>query len=131
VAASHSYLQYVGAGSKNPNLRQPMDTPEGIRLILGFDRILLMFTCPSHAWNWPRPIQGNKPDGFDAHQTCFKCSTERLYNTNTLQAGPLYRTLVPGTVERPQRGPAKSLKNWKLFEVGGRGLLKIARLRRG
>ncbi len=130
MAASHSYLQYAGAGSKNRNLRQPMGHPEGIRLIVGFRRILLKFACPSHAWNWPRPIHGEKPDAFDAHQTCFKCSTERFYNTRTLQAGPLYRTLVPGTVH-PDRGLAKRLRQWKPFDADGKGLLRITRFRKG
>jgi hypothetical protein len=103
VAASHTYLQYIGAGSKKPDQRQRLDYPEGIRLIQGFHSILLKFACPSHAWNWPRPIRGQKPAGFDAHQTCFKCSTERFYNTSNLQAGPLYRSIVPAAANDSHR----------------------------
>jgi hypothetical protein len=128
VAASHTYLQYVGTGSKNPDRRQRLDYPEGIRLIQGFHSILLKFACPSHAWNWPRPIRGQKPAGFDAHQTCFKCSTERFYNTSNLQAGPLYRSLVPGTRERVSRSTIKSLRSWKRFEVEGKSILRKMRL---
>ncbi|MGA7339929.1 MAG: hypothetical protein WBE72_20285 [Terracidiphilus sp.] len=104
MAASHSYLRYVDSG---PRTREPQRQPahaESVRLVLGFRRILIRLACPFHEWNWPRPIPGERPEGFDAHQTCFKCMTERFYDTRMLQAGPLYRSLVPGTADSPFRG---------------------------
>ena len=103
MAASHSYLPYaqpaVRSALRAQIPRAHLEHSEHIRFVLGFRRILLKLTCPSHRWNWPRPIQGQRPDGFDAHQTCFKCMTERFYNTRTLQAGPLFRRLTFGTEE--------------------------------
>jgi hypothetical protein len=127
VAASHSYLQFVKSGSRDRDRQRQMEQPEGIRLVLGFRRVLLKLTCPSHAWNWPRPIQGQKPDGFDAHQTCFKCTTERFYNTRTLQAGPLYRSVVFGTEPPPSRNFAAPgrLRKWTLPVNLGRSILRL------
>ena len=97
-----------------PPLRKPSGEAKQIHLILGFNRLLLRLACPFHSWNWPRPIQGENPArfdaGFDAHQTCFKCTVERLYNTTRLEAGPLYRTRVPGDVETPVNRLALLLK---------------------
>jgi hypothetical protein len=105
MAASTSYLPYAAPELKAPALRKPSGEAEQIHLILGFNRFLLRFACPFHSWNWPRPIQGESPAGFDAgfdaHQTCFKCTVERLYNTTRLEAGPLYRTHVPGEADTP------------------------------
>jgi hypothetical protein len=116
--------------------RQP-DHPEGIRLVLGLHRFWLKLVCPSHEWNWPRPIQGSKADGFDAHQTCFKCMTERFYNTRTLQAGPLYRTRVSGTQEHSAEQSARDFtargvpRETKFSGTLGRGILKLGKSLRG
>jgi hypothetical protein len=88
-----------------------MCAPEQIRLIVGFRRVLLRFTCPAHAWNWPRLAKENAPEGFDAHQTCFKCSVERAYSTTRLESGPLYRSLVPGENESPMQRLAAILRS--------------------
>jgi hypothetical protein len=79
--------------------------------VLGLRRVLLGIACPFHAWNWPRLAKGNLPEGFDAHQTCFKCNVERLYSTTRLEAGPLYRTLVPRGRENPLRRLAELLRS--------------------
>lgn len=111
MAAPYTYLQSVALGTTpNRDVQREPGSAEGIRLILGFRRFLLKLACPSHAWNWPRPIQGERAHGFDAHQTCFKCMTERFYNTQTLQAGPLYRSLVAGTPNSSRRGYALLLR---------------------
>ncbi|HZP06393.1 MAG TPA: hypothetical protein VFB43_15960 [Terracidiphilus sp.] len=116
MAASHSYLPYAQPVLRAQISHAHLEHSEHIRLVHGFHRVLLKLTCPSHRWNWPRPIQGEKPDGFDAHQTCFKCMTERFYNTRTLQAGPLFRRLTLGTEERavshmPERESLRG--NWE------------------
>jgi hypothetical protein len=105
MAASPSYLPYAAPVLNTPAFRKPSGEAEQIHLVPGFHRLLLRFACPFHSWNWPRPIQSESPArfdaGFDAHQTCFKCTVERLYNTTRLEAGPLYRTHVPGDAETP------------------------------
>lgn len=122
MAASHSYLQYSEAVPKDRNVPRHVDSPEGVRLVLGLQRILLKLTCPSHTWNWPRPLHGERLDGYDAHQTCFKCMTERFYNTQTLQPGPLYRRRIPETADSrqnffvglpPVSKPESASLNWK------------------
>jgi len=97
MAASHPYLSHAEPGPKILNFPKPANHEERIYLVHGFQRIWLRLACPIHSWNWPRPIQGKTPEGFDAHETCFKCGTQRFYNTTRLKAGPLYRTRVAGT----------------------------------
>jgi hypothetical protein len=107
MAASHSTIPLPSPALKPLNFPAPREHAGRIRLVLGFERILRALICPRHAWNWPRPIRGVSQtgvDGYDAHQTCFKCNTERFYNTRLLQAGPLYRSRVPepeGDFARP------------------------------
>ena len=101
MAASPSYLPYAAPGLRTPAFRRPSVEAEQIHLVPGVNRLLLRLACPIHSWNWPRPIQGESPEGFDAHQTCFKCTVERLYNTTRLEPGPLYRTQVPGDADTP------------------------------
>jgi hypothetical protein len=133
VAASHSYLRYVESSSKDRTPAPQPNQPEGIRFVLGIHRFWLKLSCPSHQWNWPRPIQGDKPSGFDAHQTCFKCMTERFYNTRTLQAGPLYRTRVSGTEEQSARDftARGSSGEAKFPGTLGRGILRLGKALRG
>jgi hypothetical protein len=95
VATSQTYLDYTGLDSSDRSAPPKPGDTERIRLVAGFHRVWLKLACPFHRWNWPRPVQAGKPYGFDAHQTCFKCTTERFYNTSTLKAGPLYRSQVP------------------------------------
>jgi hypothetical protein len=107
MAASHSTIPLPSSTLKPLNFSGTRDSAGRIRLVLGFERILRALICPRHSWNWPRPIRGVSQtgiDGYDAHQTCFKCNTERFYNTRLLQAGPLYRSRVPepeGECARP------------------------------
>ncbi len=76
--------------------RTHLHPAESFHPVQGVRRILLLLYCPSHSWNWPRLMPDGSREGFDAHQTCFKCNTQRLYNTTSLTAGPLFRTRVPG-----------------------------------
>jgi hypothetical protein len=101
MAASPSYLSFAAPKLKPSAFRKPSVDAEQIHLVPGVNRFLLRLACPFHSWNWPRLIQGESPAGFDAHQTCFKCTVERLYNTTRLEAGPLYRTHVPGEADTP------------------------------
>jgi hypothetical protein len=104
MAASHSYLSSPSLSSFHPEpglpalgLRPQLNPAESFHLVHGVRRALLLLYCPFHAWNWPRLMPDGSREGFDAHQTCFKCNTQRLYNTSNLTAGPLYRTRVPGS----------------------------------
>lgn len=129
MAASHSYLQYATAGSMDRNSPRRIDSPEGIRLVLGLHRILLKFTCPSHTWNWPRPLHGERLEGYDAHQTCFKCMTERFYNTQMLQAGPLYRRRVPEAADALQH-PLAGLPTVSKPKLGNSTWKRVLRMRK-
>jgi hypothetical protein len=106
VSASHSYPRSTGPAQPVGRDERPAGPGRNVCLIVGFNRFLVKLACPSHAWSWPRPIPGEPSSGFDAHQTCFKCSTERFYNTSTLQAGPLYRSTAAETRRRPGAGSA-------------------------
>lgn len=133
MAASHSFLKYAEPGARIRTRPPQLEPTANIRLVLGFHKLLLKLACPSHAWNWPRPIQGERLDGFDAHQTCFKCLTQRFYNTQTLKAGPLYRSRVPGPPVRTLPGfqPLASLRKLHVSTHLGKQLFKLGRSPRG
>jgi hypothetical protein len=104
MAASHSTIPLPQPSLKTLSFPRGRENTGRIYLVLGFERILRALICPRHSWNWPRPLMGERHDGFDAHQTCFKCNTERFYNTSLLQPGPLYRVRAP----EPESGSPRS-----------------------
>jgi len=57
----------------------------------GFDKFLLALRCPLHAWSWPRANREDRLPGYDSHQTCHKCTSKRMFDTQTWHAGPVYR----------------------------------------
>jgi hypothetical protein len=63
----------------------------GLIIVEGFDLFLLALRCPFHAWNWPRANREERLRGYDAHQTCHKCTSKRMFDTQAWQAGPVYR----------------------------------------
>jgi hypothetical protein len=63
-------------------------------IIEGLDRFWLALRCPSHAWSWPRANQEERVQGFDSHQTCHKCLSRRMFNTQRWQVGPIYRHMA-------------------------------------
>lgn len=70
-------------------------------LLAGFDRLWLALRCPMHAWSWPRANRDERLEGYDAHQTCCKCTSRRMFDTREWQAGPVYRKRdqgIPGPV---------------------------------
>jgi hypothetical protein len=109
MAASHAPIPLSRPPFKSPSVSNPQQNARSVRLVLGFRRILLRLACPRHAWNWPRLIPGESHQGFDAHQTCFKCNTERFYNSRLLKPGPLYRVRTAEPEESPARPWAKLL----------------------
>jgi hypothetical protein len=62
------------------------------QLVEGLDRLVLVLRCPLHAWSWPRANKEERFEGFDAHQTCHKCTSRRLFDTREWNAGPVYRS---------------------------------------
>jgi hypothetical protein len=62
-------------------------------VVEGLERFWLALRCPSHTWSWPRANHEERLEGFDAHQTCHKCTSQRMFDTREWQAGPVYRHL--------------------------------------
>jgi len=76
-------------------------------IVEGLDRLWLALRCPSHAWSWPRANQEERARGFDSHQTCHKCQSKRMFDTEKWTAGPVYRSVagtdaISGRVFRPR-----------------------------
>jgi hypothetical protein len=63
-------------------------------IVEGLELFWLALRCPMHAWNWPRTNKEERFEHFDAHQTCHKCLSRRMFNTREWQAGPVYRHQV-------------------------------------
>ena len=77
-------------------LRKAARQPEagGYRVLAGLDLFWLALRCPLHAWSWPRSNNEERFEGFDAHQTCHKCTSRRMFDTSEWHAGPVYRQIV-------------------------------------
>ncbi len=117
MAASYSSIPLPPPALKTLGFPRAKENTARIRLVLGFERILRALICPRHSWNWPRPFCGEIHQGFDAHQTCFKCNTERFYDSHLLRPGPLYRVRVP----EPENGGSR--RPWgNLFQFPSRPL---------
>jgi len=63
----------------------------GIEIVEGIDRFWLALRCPAHAWTWPRANWNERLGRYDSHQTCHKCMTHRMFDTQEWQAGPMYK----------------------------------------
>jgi hypothetical protein len=66
----------------------------GNQIVEGPDLFWLVLRCPMHAWSWPRSNKEERFEGFDAHQTCHKCTSRRMFDTREWQSGPVYRHMV-------------------------------------
>ena len=62
-----------------------------IEIVAGMSRVWLALRCPTHAWSWPRANKDERTSGFDSHQTCYKCMSKRMFDTQGWQAGPVYK----------------------------------------
>ena len=62
-----------------------------LELVEGFDRLWLALRCPMHEWSWPRANREERLPGYDAHQTCYKCTSRRMFDSHEWHAGPVYR----------------------------------------
>ena len=61
----------------------------GAEVLAGLDRMWLALRCPHHAWSWPRANEDPGPGRYDSHQTCHKCTSRRLFNTQSWEPGPI------------------------------------------
>jgi len=68
-----------------------------MELVEGLDRLWLMLRCPNHAWSWPRANREERLAGYDAHQTCYKCTSRRMFDTREWHADPVYKGLQQAT----------------------------------
>jgi hypothetical protein len=83
------------------HLRKALRENTQIELIGHVDRAFIRMACPRHEWNWPLSISDTvKIDGFDAHQSCTKCASQRLFNSKKWTPGPMFR-------KRSHSGPLK------------------------
>ncbi|MGA9586910.1 MAG: hypothetical protein WBQ95_16355 [Terracidiphilus sp.] len=68
--------------------------PGGNQIVEGPALFWLSLRCPMHAWSWPRTNHEERFEGFDAHQTCHKCTSRRMFDTREWRSGPVYRHMV-------------------------------------
>jgi len=46
----------------------------------------------NHLWSWPiNNEDGLVHEGYNAHQNCPKCASQRLFNSTVWKPGPIYR----------------------------------------
>lgn len=78
-------------------IRKRLQAAGTFKLVRGLDLVLLELCC-SHKWSWPSANADQSViEGFDSHQNCSKCATERLFNSKSWKAGPMYRPVPAGT----------------------------------
>lgn len=63
----------------------------GTEIVEGLEKVWLVLRCPMHEWSWPRTNKEERFEGFDAHQTCHKCTSRRLFDTRDWHSGPIYK----------------------------------------
>ena len=91
MATAHVLPIYTKVSQKILQLHaRPREVPS-LNFVVGVDRFLLALQCPAHAWSWPRANKDERVVGFDSHQTCYKCDSRRLFDSQNWQSGPIYR----------------------------------------
>jgi len=76
----------------------PKPLPKGYHLLTMAERFWLLVTaCRDHNWSFPQTWRDkdwqhiyaeNAP--HDSHQQCPTCGAMRLFNSDTMEAGPLF-----------------------------------------
>ena len=80
-------------------MRERLREASAIKLVRGLDLVLLELSC-LHKWSWPSANTNESViEEFDSHQNCSKCATERLFNSKSWKAGPMY---IPALVATPR-----------------------------
>ena len=88
------------------------------QIVEGLGLFWLSVRCPMHAWSWPRTNHEERFEGFDAHQTCHKCTSRRMFDTREWQAGPVYRHMVRPEVAGEEYPPNLGRKTGHSFSSG-------------
>jgi hypothetical protein len=96
MATTHPFPPYSGISGNIDRVRIRFREPEFFLIVEGFSQLLLFIQCPRHQWTWPRANKEERVSGFDAHQTCFKCNSRRLFNSKEWRPGPIYRSRDDG-----------------------------------
>ena len=93
MATTHILPSYLRLGTRISRkiLSKTVRRVGSTELVEGIDRMWLTLRCPMHAWSWPRTNHEERLPGYDAHQTCYKCTSHRMFDTHGWQAGPMYR----------------------------------------
>jgi hypothetical protein len=80
------------------HLKKPLRANSQIELVGRIDRAFIRMACSHHEWNWPvSNPDAIKVDGFDAHQSCTKCASQRLFNSKDWTPGPMFRKRSHGS----------------------------------
>jgi hypothetical protein len=90
MAAAHAFPIYSRLSRRILRIHAHPRENGPFQFVLGLDRFRLSLHC-RHDWAWPRTNHEERIMGFDAHQTCFKCSSKRLFDLQHWQSGPIYR----------------------------------------
>jgi hypothetical protein len=99
MATANSVLRTTRLSQKFMRTYEHPRESNSLNLVMGLDRLLLSLKCPMHSWTWPRANTDERIEGFDAHQTCFKCDSKRFWDSRGWQPGPVYRRPTPGAAE--------------------------------
>ena len=91
MATANTYPIYEKLSQKVLGWTTPRREIGGAQFVEGLDRLWLALQCPMHAWSWPRANKEERFEGYDAHQTCWKCMSRRLFDTRQWHSGPIYR----------------------------------------
>lgn len=91
MATAHILPIYTRLSQKI--LGKPLRRTGSTVVVEGLERFWLAVRCPMHSWSWPRANKDERVEGYDAHQTCYKCTSHRAFDTRGWQAGPIYRRL--------------------------------------
>ncbi len=78
-------------------VRQTEGDQGGIHLLTLTERFWLSVTgCRDHNWSFPQTDKKNMGRAYaahrpnDSHQQCTSCGSMRLFNSQTMESGPLF-----------------------------------------
>ncbi len=100
MANAQSVQTAIPAAFKLHVVEKRKPVTESLKLLGGFDVLLLKIACPSHAWSWPRSNKIEAIEGFACHQTCTKCASQRLFDSRSWRPGPYYKRGIETGVKR-------------------------------
>ncbi len=92
MATTQAFTTFAGISRKIGRILPRQVEFESIQTVEGLSWLRLFLSCPRHEWAWPLTNREERVKGFDAHQTCFKCASRRLFNSKDWLSGPIYRS---------------------------------------